>query len=164
MSTSNPKLQFLIETVALEVQHLLQTDGRLFQQPMTPERALSLRDDPDLAERVDAFVARFGRLQDTLADKLLPELLKALAEPIGPALDNLNKAERFGWLGSVDDWLIVRKLRNRMIHEYVRDTAELAQALQAAHEAVPMLVSAGQRMSQVPSTQRSVGRSQQPPA
>ena len=32
--------------------------------------------DIDLAERVDAFVARFGRLQDTAADKLLPELLR----------------------------------------------------------------------------------------
>lgn len=143
----SPKLQFLIETVALEAQHLLQTDGRLFQQPMTEARVLSLPNEPDLAERVDAFVARFGRLQDTVADKLLPELLKHLAEPVGPALDNLNKAERFGWLASVDSWLVVRKLRNRMIHEYVRDATELAQALQAAHEAVPMLVSAGQRMA-----------------
>jgi Asp-tRNA(Asn)/Glu-tRNA(Gln) amidotransferase A subunit family amidase len=143
----NPKLQFLIETVALEAQHLLQTDGRLFQQPMTEARVLSLPNEPDLAERVDAFVARFGRLQDTVADKLLPELLKHLAEPVGPALDNLNKAERFGWLASVDDWLVVRKLRNRMIHEYVRDATELAQALQAAHEAVPLLVNAAEQMA-----------------
>lgn len=142
------KLQFLIDTVALESSHLQLTDGRLFQLPMDAERARSLRTDADLAERVDAFVARFGRLQDTLADKLLPELLKELAEPVGPAIDNLGKAERFGWLASVDDWLLVRKLRNRMIHEYVRDPAELAQALQAAHEAVPMLVQAAQQMAQ----------------
>lgn len=142
------KLQFLIDTVALESSHLQLTDGRLFQLPMDAERTRSLRTDADLAERVDAFVARFGRLQDTLADKLLPELLKELAEPVGPAIDNLGKAERFGWLASVDDWLLVRKLRNRMILEYVRDPAELAQALQAAHEAVPMLVQAAQRMAQ----------------
>lgn len=145
------KLQFLLETVALECAQLQLTDGRLFQQPMSPARVLTLRFDADLGERVDAFVARFGRLQDTLADKLLPELLKNLAEPIGPALDNLGKAERFAWLTSVDDWLLVRKLRNRMIHDYVRDPAELAQALQAAHEAVPMLVLAVAHMTQAAS-------------
>ena len=144
----NGKLHFLLETVALECVQLQLTDGRLFHQPMSPARVLTLRTDADLGERVDAFVARFGRLQDTLADKLLPELLKDLAEPVGPAIDNLGKAERFGWLASVDDWLLVRKLRNRMLHEYVRDPTELAQALQAAHEAVPMLVLAVAQMTQ----------------
>lgn len=139
---THAKLQFLLETAQLERAYLNHTNGRLFVQPMTAERALTLRTDQDLAERVDAFVARFGRLQDTLCDKLLPELLMAVAEPVGPAIDNLTKAERLGWLASVDDWLLVRKLRNRMIHDYVRDPAELAQALQAAHEAVPMLFAA----------------------
>lgn len=139
---THAKLQFLLEIAQLERAHLGHTDGHLFLQPMTPERVLKLRTDQDMAERVDAFVARFGRLQDTLGDKLLPELLMALAEPLGPAIDNLIKAERFGWLASVDDWLLVRKLRNRMIHDYVRDPTELAQALQAAHEAVPMLFAA----------------------
>ena len=109
------KLQFLLETVALECAQLQLTDGRLFHEPMSPARALSLRSDADLGERVDAFVARFSRLQDTLADKLLPALLKELAEPVGPALDNLGKAERFAWIASIDDWLVVRKLRNRMV-------------------------------------------------
>jgi hypothetical protein len=145
------KLQFLLETVALECAQLQLTDGRLFQQPMTPARVLSMRSDAELGERVDAFVARFGRLQDTLGDKLLPELLGALAEPVGPALDNLGKAERFAWLASTDDWLTVRKLRNRMIHEYVRDPAELAQALHAAHDAVPMLVHVAAQMTQAAS-------------
>ena len=63
---------------------------------MTVERALRLRTDVELSERTDAFVARFSRLQDTLADKLLPELLGWLAGPVGPAIDNLNRAERLG--------------------------------------------------------------------
>ncbi|MEK8085863.1 hypothetical protein WNB94_05570 [Aquabacterium sp. A3] len=144
----NPKLQFLLETVALEREHLAHTNTRLFAQAMTAQRAATLRTDPDLAERVDAFVARFGRLQDTLGDKVLPELLKTLAEPVGPAIDNLGKAERFGWLPSVDQWLLVRQLRNRMIHEYVRDPQELAQALQTAHEAVPLLDTVADHLAQ----------------
>lgn len=145
---SDERLAFLRDIVALEVEHLQQTDQRLFQEPMDADRVRRLRHDIDLAERVDAFVARFGRLQDTVADKLLPALLQAKAESVGPALDNLNKAERFGWLASVDEWLVVRKLRNRMIHEYVKDPAELAQALQAAHDFVPLLVNTAQRMRQ----------------
>lgn len=145
---SDERLVFLRDIVALEVEHLQQTDQRLFQEPMDADRVRRLRYDIDLAERVDAFVARFGRLQDTVADKLLPALLQAKAESVGPALDNLNKAERFGWLASVDEWLVVRKLRNRMIHEYVKDPAELAQALQAAHDFVPLLVHTAQRMRQ----------------
>ncbi len=69
------RLVFLVETVTLEAQHLRQTDQRLFQRPFDAVRAADLRINVDEAERTDAFVARFGRLQDTLADKLLPELL-----------------------------------------------------------------------------------------
>jgi hypothetical protein len=36
-------------------------------------------------------------LQDTVADKLLPAILTWLAEPIGPSIDNLARAERLGW-------------------------------------------------------------------
>ena len=144
---ASAKLRFLAETVLAEAGHLQVTDGRLFASPMTPERAASLRADIDLAERTDAFVARFGRLQDTLADKLLPILLDWVAEPVAAAIDNLNRAERLGWIQSVETWTEVRRLRNRMIHEYVRDTAELASALTAAHEAVPLLTAAASAMT-----------------
>jgi hypothetical protein len=138
---------FLAETVIAEAEHLIVTDRRLFSEPMTTERAIRLRTDVDLSERTDAFVARFSRLQDTLADKLLPELLAWLAEPVGPAIDNLNKAERLGWIASVQSWLEARRLRNRMIHEYVRDAAELAAALRLAHVAVPLLGSTARAMA-----------------
>ncbi len=118
-----------------EARHLQTTDSRLFAEPMTPERAASLSLDIDLAERTDAFVARFGRLQDTLADKLLPALLDWLAEPVAPAIDNLNRAERLGWVQSVDLWIEARRLCSRMVHQYVRDPTELALALMA-HGAV----------------------------
>ena len=143
MSTQHdvePRLRFLLETVALESQHLCDTDKRLFAQAFTAERAASLRADPLLSERVDAFAARFARLQDTAADKLLPTLLLRLAEPVGSVLDNLDRAARLGLLTqSSDEWVAARALRNRMVHEYVRDPAVLAAALTEAHEAVPML-------------------------
>ena len=146
--THPPRLAFLIETAELETQHLLDTDGRLFAQGFDPDRAARLRTNIDESERTDAFVARFGRLQDTVADKLLPEFLRCLAEPVGAAIDNLDRAEKLGLLTSADDWLASRKLRNRMVHECVRDAATLAEALNQGHALMPMLVSLGRAIAQ----------------
>jgi hypothetical protein len=90
------RLLFLADVARAEAALLATTDSRLFALPMTTERATTLRSDVELAERVDAFVARFGRLQDTVGDKLLPAVLAWLAEPVGPAIDNLARAERLG--------------------------------------------------------------------
>ena len=114
---------------------------------MDSERAGTLRHDIDLAERVDAFAARFGRLQDTVGDKLLPLVLAWLSEPVGPAIDNLARAERLGWIDSAADWIECRQLRNFMIHECVRDMAVLAAALTRGHLAVPLLETSAQRLA-----------------
>jgi len=99
-----------------------------------------------LAERLDAFVSRFGRLQDNLGDKLLPQLLSAMAEKPATAIDNLDKAERLGWIESAQMWLEIRKLRNQMVHEYIEDLAILTSALQTGHQHVATLVAAGHSM------------------
>ena len=96
------RLHFLASVVQLEASYLAQTDGRLFSQGMDATRVSRLPETPELSEQVDAFVARLSRLQDGVADKLLPALLRLLAEPVGPTVDNLNRAERFGWLVSAE--------------------------------------------------------------
>lgn len=134
------RLQFLVRVVLKEVKHLASTDQRLFTSQFAVEQAIRLEEDVDLAERVEAFVGRFGRLQDTVGDKLLPLFLVALGEKSAAAIDNLDRAERLGLLVSVDRWVIMRKLRNQMVHEYVEDPAVLASALQTGHDFVPELI------------------------
>lgn len=141
------RLQFLGRVAAKECRHLQTTDRRLFAAPFTEQRAARLEDDPDLAERVEAFVGRFGRLQDTLADKFLPALLSALGEKPGAQIDNLDRAERLGFLASAETWLTMRQLRNQMVHEYIEDPAVLASALQAGHDFVPQLIGAAEAMA-----------------
>jgi hypothetical protein len=142
MDAARERLSFLLDTVALEAAHLQGTDSRLFAEPFTPERAAQLRGDPLLAERLDAFSARFARLQDTAGDKLLPALLTCLGEPVGSVLDNLDRAASLGLLTTTsDDWIATRSLRNRMVHEYIRLPEVLAQAVNEAHAAIPMLTS-----------------------
>ena len=144
-SNTVARLEFLVRVTEKECRHLLDTDQRLFGDLFTQEVAQRIETDPILAERLDAFVSRFGRLQDTVGDKLLPALLNALAETLGPAIDNLDKAEKFGFIDSVDEWMEMRKLRNQMVHEYIEDLTVLASALRAGHAYVPMLVAAAQR-------------------
>ena len=128
LNAERERLLFLARVVEREASYLEDTDGRLFAEPMTPERASILSADAVLAERVDAFVARFARLQDTLGDKLLPALLRWLGERPGPFIDNLNAAERLGWVGNAAGWFELRRLRNQMIHEYVEDLTVLVDA------------------------------------
>ena len=141
MDQLRDRLVFLLETVALEAQYLQDTDQRLFAEAFTTERAAGLRADPLLAERLDAFSARFSLLQDTAGDKLLPALLVRLGEPVGSVIDNLDRAARLKLLAQTsDDWIAARALRDRMVHEYIRNPVLLAQAVNEAHRAVPMLI------------------------
>lgn len=136
---ASQRLLFLVRVVRKESAHLKLTDNRLFASSFTLEDVARLDSDPALAERVEAFVGRFGRLQDTLGDKLLPSILMALGEHTGPFVDNLNRAERLGWIDSVDDWMTMRQLRNQMVHEYIEDPIILINALNAGHAFVPSL-------------------------
>ena len=140
------RLQFLCRVVERESRYLQQTDARLFGELALAQTLKQLDIDPLLAERLDAFVSRFGRLQDTVTDKLLPALLQAMAEPRGAALENLDQAEKLGWLDSADQWLEMRKLRNQMVREYIEDRVVLTDALQAGHAFVPMMLAVASRL------------------
>ena len=133
------RLQMLQETAKLELLHLQQTNQRLFAQPWSQEAMANKMLDIDFAERVDAFVARFGRLQDLLGDKYLPAWLRAVQEPVGTALENLDRAEKLGLVQSADAWISVRKLRNQLVYEYVGRMDILHDALFQANDQVSLL-------------------------
>ncbi len=135
------KLLGLVDVGERELALLRRVDARLFKGSarLDSEDIAGLDDDDALAERVEAFVARFGRLQDMLGAKLLPAFLQAMGEPSGLFVENLDRAERAGIVRSADQWARIRRLRNRMIHEYVSDPAVLADALNQAHAFIPDL-------------------------
>lgn len=85
--------------------------------------------------------------KDTLGDKLLPGLLALAGESPRTALENLDRAEKLGWIASSDAWRGVRKLPNQIVHEYVEDPVILADALNLGHRTVPMLVTTADTLS-----------------
>ena len=134
------RLILLLDISEIEGRHLLGTTRRLFSTDVDAAWVERLEGDPETAERVDAFGARFSRMQDTIGDKLVPEMRRQMLETPGAALDNLNRMEKLGLVTSVVDWVEARNLRNRLIHEYMRDSEEFAKALNRAHELVSLLV------------------------
>lgn len=140
------RLRFLCRVVGKEARHLLDTRQRLFVAGFDAQAVSRLEDQPALADCVEAFVGRFGRLQDTLGDKLLPALLAALGERVASVADNLDRAERLGLIDSADAWFTMRALRNQMVHDYVEDPLLLWAALDAGRTYTDSLNQAAERM------------------
>ena len=74
-------------------------------------------------------------------------MLRAGLEKTGSQLDNLLRAEKLGWIESVQRWIELRELRNRLVHEYMESPGDLLSALQQAMEGVQVLTVAQARMA-----------------
>jgi hypothetical protein len=129
-----------LKVVEREGAHLAYSWQRLFAEPVSGLWVRKLEQHPELAERLEAFVSRFGRMQDTMADKLFPRWLMALAETPGSQIETLNRAERLGVVESVEAWLEARKLRNRLVHEYMEEPDDFAEDLMLAKDYTVMLL------------------------
>lgn len=149
--------------VRKEGEHLIYSYQRVFAHPITPEWVASLEGNPEQAERLESFVSRFGRMQDTIADKLLPRWLASLAEPVGSQIETLNRAESLGVLADTIQWLEARKLRNCLVHEYATETADFAQNLNLAAGYTPMLIDTFNRARIDLQSRLGVAENQLPP-
>lgn len=128
-----------LELARKEAAHLLYSHRTLFAQPIDAVWVQQLNSRDDLAEKVEAYVSRFGRLQDHLGEKLIPRFAALLGEAPKSMLDVLAYAEKMHWLESAEAFIGARKLRNLLVQEYMSDAQLFLQALLAAREAAKML-------------------------
>jgi hypothetical protein len=84
---------------------LIYSWSRLYNQTIDVDWVNNLDNHADCAEQMETFVSRFGRMQDTMSDKLFPRWLLALAETPGSQIETLNRAERLGGLERTEQWL-----------------------------------------------------------
>lgn len=153
-----------LEIVAKEGNHLAWSWGRLFSQQVDSNWVAALEKAPDKAEQLEAFLSRFGRMQDTMAGKLFPRWLLALAEEPRSQIETLNRAERLGVLASTEQWLKMRALRNRLVHEYMTDPARFAEDLALAREYSRTLLETFNRLRQDAITRMGYEPENLPPA
>jgi hypothetical protein len=118
---------------------LVDVEQRLFSSPPTAQRLAELDRNPELADQVEAFASRFGRLQDLIGDKIFVRLARLLEEEAGSRLEMLDRAERLGWIASSERWLASRKLRNSLAHDYFESAEEFLEALLAVRSFVAEL-------------------------
>lgn len=137
-----------LNIVAKEARLLKYSREKLYAETITAAWVEALDDNPEKAERLEAFVSRFGRLQDTLAGKLLPRWLIVLAEIPGSQIETLQRAERLQIIHDADVWLEARQLRNYLIHEYMNDPGQFAERLLLAEKYSLMLMETYNRMRQ----------------
>lgn len=96
--------------VSREKRHLDYSCQKLFSTELSTQNLTNLDSNPELAETIEAFASRFGRMQDTMAGKLFPRFLEAQAEPTGTQLETLQRMEKLGLVDSVERWLEAREL------------------------------------------------------
>jgi len=130
------RLGQLLQLVEKENTHLQAVHQRLFGdiEKLDEEWVINLRVSPEGIDRLESFGAKFGRMQDTIVDKLLPQLLKVAGENPGTAIDNLGRAERVNLINHSDDWISMRGLRYMLVHEYIESPTEMLEALQQAKD------------------------------
>ncbi len=144
-------LQFLPEYVdeakialalaKLESNHLRYTATTLFAMNIDTEWVRRLNERQDFSEKIDAFVIRFGRLQDHIGEKLLPAFSRLLVALPKSLLDVRSYAERMCWVGSAEEFIGARKLRNLLVHEYMSEVQLFFDALISAQTATSLLFS-----------------------
>jgi hypothetical protein len=77
-------------------------------------------EDFETIKTIDAFVYRFLKLQDYMGQKLFKNFLTSLGEDCDNLsfVDILDKLEKLNIIPSTDEWIQIRKLRNKLTHEY----------------------------------------------
>jgi len=124
---------FTLTVVSKEAVLLAETRKRLFEHAeIDADWIRGLSSDNYWADVLESFVSRFGRMQDTLGDKLLPRLALLEGERSGTAIENYNRAEQRQLIRSADDWMTTRSLRNNLVHEYLDDVDEFVESLHTA--------------------------------
>ncbi len=141
------RLKQIIELLGRAEAGLSRSRIRLFgEQQVDAAWVRSVDDIPEREDLLESFASKFNRFQNMMGDKLLPSLLVWKGERPGAFIDNLNRAERLGWIDSAELWLEARALRNKLVHEYMLDAEVFAQSLNLANELSLMLLQTWQRI------------------
>ncbi len=147
---------YTLGIVAREAEHLIYSWRRLYACTIDADWVRKLETSPETAEQLEAFISRFGRMQDTIADKLLPRWLITQAETPGSQIETLNRAEKLGVVEDVEQWLEARKLCNRLVHEYMENPEIFAENLCLAKEYSALLVNCYNHLRDYAATRMAV--------
>ena len=120
-----PKLKFLqaLEECNKHIKRMLYAYHKMaIFMPLNVTKYDDLTEEQ--VENIDQFIFRFSKLQDAMGERLFRGVLICLEEEVKnkPFLDLLNRLEQLGAIENKEEWLLLRKLRNDLSHEYLNDS------------------------------------------
>lgn len=120
------ELTSMIRVAEIHTKRLKYAISRLASKiPVTAEVMEALPDEDMLI--FELYSSRFTKLQDFMGSSLFPAALE-IGEELEDTMslvDKLHKLEKMGLIISADNWVVLRKIRNNLTHEYP-DNPELA--------------------------------------
>ncbi|WP_029522448.1 HepT-like ribonuclease domain-containing protein [Persephonella sp. KM09-Lau-8] len=105
-------------------------------------------DDFEVVKVIDTFVFRFIKLQDYLGQKLFRRFLEEIGELYENMsfIDILDKLEKLGIINSSVEWIEIRKLRNKLTHEYPDELEAIKEEINVAMNKISLLEKALQNI------------------
>ncbi len=90
----------------------------------------------DVIKTIDSFIFRFMKLQDYMGQKFFRVFLEEIGEYSDDMslLDILDKLEKLKFIENAEEWIKIRKLRNKLAHEYPESYEEIKNDLILAVE------------------------------
>ena len=91
-------------------------------------------EDFETIKTIDTFIFRFMKLQDYMGNKLFKAFLIETGDYRDDMsfMDILDKLEKLRIIDSAENWVKLRKLRNKLTHEYPDEVEEILKDIEEA--------------------------------
>jgi len=97
--------------------------------------------DDETVLLIDQLIYRFTKLQDAIGHRLFPVIYSVLEgdDTPRPFLDTLHYLEKINIIESVEDWQMLRNLRNNLAHDYPDSVRQTMDTLNILYTTWPLL-------------------------
>jgi hypothetical protein len=114
----------VIETIEIHIDRL--EKATLEIKKLNSFNEVNLKDF-EVIKTIDTFIYRFMKLQDYLGQKFFKVFLDEIGEYSDDMslIDILDKLEKLNFINSSEEWMQIRKLRNKLAHEYPQSYDEI---------------------------------------
>ena len=101
----------------------LQKAIKSFRKSFEICKGISIKDEFSFEEEesFDSLTSKFSRISDVYIQKVLKTALLLKREDWSSTIDMINKCEKISLINSAEDVLMIRDLRNSIVHEYAED-------------------------------------------
>lgn len=103
--------------------------------------------EPEEQDRFESLTAKFARLSDLIIKQAIKLIdIIDLEDPPETIRDAINRAEKKGLIESGMRFVEIRKLRNRIAHEYAESEEDIVEIFKETLQSAPLLVDSVNRI------------------